>query len=91
MPHFSSVSDLNAVSAYPATPQVSLQFVPDFYVLRVETGAVGVLVSFDGVNDHLHFKPTDLQIPIHSKATKVWLKEDGAGACTFRVSALSNG
>jgi len=90
MSQFSIVPDLNAVSAYPSAPQVVVPFVPSYYVLRVETGAVGVLVSFDGVSDHLHVKPNDLPIPFPAKATKLWLKEDAAGACTFRVSALCN-
>lgn len=85
----STVVTLTGISAYPATPQVTVPFKPDAYYIRVESGTPGVYISFDGVNDFLHVVPLDALVPIQTKAQKVWLKEDGAGASTCRVSALT--
>ena len=86
----SVLATLTSVSAYPATPQVDLPFLPDSLYLKVESGTPGVLVSFDGVNDHLHVVSTDLLVLVRTRCRKVWLKEDGAGASTFRVSAFTD-
>lgn len=89
MSQHSSLVTLTGISAYPASAQVEVPFVPDTFFIRVESGTPGVYVSFDGVNDFLHVVPLDALVPLPCKATKVWLKEDGAGACTCRVSALT--
>lgn len=86
----STIATLTSVSAYPASPQVEVPFLPDALYLKVESGTPGVLVSFDGVNDHLHIVPDDLLVLVRTRCTKVWLKEDTAGASTFRVSAFTD-
>lgn len=85
----SAVVTLTSVSAYPSAPQFAADFKPDFFVFRLETGTPGLLVSFDGKNDHLHIFPNDPPVLYPTKAQNVWLKEDGAGASTWRVSALT--
>jgi hypothetical protein len=85
----SDVITLTGVSAYPASPQIVTPFQPDTYYVRIESGTPGVFISFDGANDALHVLPLDVLVPIPCKAQKVWLKEDGAGVSTCRVSALT--
>ena len=85
----SNVVTLTGISAYPTAPQVDVPFKPDTYYFRVESGTPGVYVSFDGTNDCLHIVPLDALVPIFTKAQKVWLREDGAGASTCRVSAIT--
>ena len=89
MSQHSSLVTLTSVSTYPANPQVEVPFVPDTFFVRVESGSPGVYVSFDGVNDFLHVVPLDALVPLPCKVRAVWLREDGAGACTCRVSALT--
>lgn len=86
----SLVVDVGAVSAYPAAPQFLVAFTPNYLLCRVETGSPGVLLSFDGVNDHVHVKAADPNLYLPSHVQKVWLKEDGVGACTVRIGAYTN-
>lgn len=86
----SVLATLTSVSAYPATPQVDVPFLPDSLAFKVESGTPGVLISFDGVSDHLHVVAGDLLVTLRTRCRKVWLKEDAGGASTFRVSAFTD-
>jgi hypothetical protein len=73
-------------AVYSADPSVSLDFVPDFWLLRSDAG--NYTFSFDGVTDHGLVKAADLYLNVPTKRTKMWLKQSG-GAATARVSAFS--
>jgi hypothetical protein len=85
MPAFAP-SPIATAAAYAATPDVSLDFTPDFWLLRSDAG--NYFFSFDGVTDHGLIKAADLYLNVPTKRTKMWLKQSG-GAATARVSAFS--
>ena len=86
----SALVTLTGVTAYPGTAQVILAFTPDTLLVQVASGAPGVKVSFDGTHDHLHVKPGAMPVPIPSNVTSIWLREDGAGVSTARVTAIAS-
>ena len=90
MSAYSTTVTLTSVSSYPTSPQFVCPFQPDYLVIRVESGTPGVYISLDGVNDHMHYKAADaFNVLLPTKASRVWLREDGAGASTALIAGFT--
>lgn len=82
--------DLNAVAAYPATPQIVVPFQPDVLMMRVSDGAIDVHVSLDGTQTFAILKPGDINnLQVECKNKQIWLKEASAGACKALISTYT--
>lgn len=75
-----------APASYNTNPDVALAFEPNTWVLKASAGTV--VVSFDGVNDHVTLASAEANLPLSTKFTKLWVKQSG-GAATLRWSALT--
>jgi len=84
MPALAGVA--TAPASFATTPDVSLQFEPNTWVLKCTAGTVDI--SFDGKEVHLTLSSTDAILPINTLRKKLWTKQNG-GAATLRWSALS--
>ena len=67
---------LAGVPTYPTIPQISLGYVPDFYIFKLAAGD-GAYISFDGVNDHWRFLSGDFTLLIPVRYQKLWLRQYG--------------
>jgi len=93
MPAF--YAEITTGASYPATPQVSLAFVPDRWHIKNDDAVNDVLYSFDGVNDHGRVEasaaPLDKNVGdvVPSKAKKLWLR-GSAGVPVALVQATTD-
>lgn len=78
---------VSAAASFPASPDVALAFEPDTWTLKATAGTADI--SFDGTNVHLTLTSTDPILPLPTKRTKMWVRQNG-GAATLRWSALTN-
>jgi hypothetical protein len=72
-----NVVSLDAVTAYPVDPQVSLSFHANrTYIFSSNPQAI-IYVSLDGVNDHLSMDGSkNNYAELRSPAAKVWLRRE---------------
>ena len=103
------VSVTPAANTYPAAtaPSVNLQpassasgsrFVPDFWLFKMTVASTNdVYVSFDGINDHLHFDKPDATIPVFvgwfslpSHAQKAWVRRGAGAGGVLEIGAGTN-
>ncbi len=85
--------DVSAVSAYPAAsaPSVTIPFTPKTITVVNNAPTIGVLLSFDGVEDHAELLPG---LPgagrvFTQRVTKLWFKRSAANATTVEIVAES--
>lgn len=75
-----------APANFNTAPDVALEFLPDTWVLKVTAGTADI--SFDGKDVHLTLASTDAILPLNTKRTKLWVRQNG-GAATLRWSAIT--
>jgi hypothetical protein len=91
MATFTQTVDVSGTAAYPASPQVTIPFIPKTITVVCEDSTDDAWVSFDGSTDAAHMVPgtPDQRLVFNQRVTKVWLKRGAAGAAPTNVQVMA--
>lgn len=83
-----SVTDLAAVTAFPSTPQVTLEFTPRTIMVVNEHATESVDVSFDGTTVHGKLTPgtLDAGMVFEQRVRRVWLRRSSSSGSPTGVN-----
>jgi len=93
MPNDMQTANVSGLSAYPASPQVTIPFDPTGVLIVNEHATEVVFISFDGTNNHGKLIPGTMSaVEWKYRGRKVWIKPTSSGtASPVNVSVISEG
>lgn len=77
---------VSAPASFATAADAAPSFEPNFWVLKATVGTADI--SFDGSVVALTLSSTDVALVLPTKASKLWVKQNG-GAATLRWSAMT--